>query len=167
MTKRLVALQPNKRTRFFGSSFAALAALRPNYIEPENYAGGGVITTRNRAKAHPKELVAIIRALHNTTNWIYDPADKDEFFSILQSEINVTRDAFDRTDQKHLVEDKMWATDSHAIDPAMQGSSVHLSISARFRRRRRKRANSMIILTPISPPKPAPRRVGPSEEHHG
>ena len=42
--------------------------------------------------------------------------------SILQSKINVTRDAFDRTYQKHLVEDKMWAIDSHAILQSLPGA---------------------------------------------
>ena len=101
--------------------YPRLDDLRPKYIKPENYAGGGVVTTRDWAKAHPKELAAFIKALHNTVKWIYDPANKDELFSILQSKINVTRDAFDRTYQKHLVEDKMWAIDSHAIDSAVQG----------------------------------------------
>jgi len=81
--------------------------LRPKYLKAENYAGGGVITTKDRALEHPEEIVAFIRALGNATAWIYDPANKDELLSILQARINVTREAFDRTYQKNIVQNSM------------------------------------------------------------
>jgi NitT/TauT family transport system substrate-binding protein len=101
--------------------YPRLDDLRPKYIKPENYAGGGVITTKDWAKTHPKEVVAFIRGLNNATKWIYDPANKEELFSILEAKIHVSRDAFNRTYQKHLVDDQMWAFDLHAKDSAMQG----------------------------------------------
>jgi NitT/TauT family transport system substrate-binding protein len=95
--------------------------LRPKYLKAENYAGAGVIATRDWAEAHPKEIVAFIRAVAKTVAWIYDLANKDELFSILQPKINVTREAFDRTYQKNIAQNRMWAIDSHAIDSAVQG----------------------------------------------
>jgi len=60
--------------------------------------------------------------LRQATLWIYDPANKDELFKILQPKINVTREAFDRTYEKNVVENKMWATDGGVIrDSAVQG----------------------------------------------
>jgi NitT/TauT family transport system substrate-binding protein len=96
--------------------------LRPKYLKAENYAGGGFITTRDWAKTHVDEVVAHIRVLRQATLWIYDPANKDELFKILQPKINVTREAFDRTYEKNVVENKMWATDGGVIrDSAVQG----------------------------------------------
>jgi NitT/TauT family transport system substrate-binding protein len=96
--------------------------LRPKYLKAENYAGGGFITTKDWAKTHSDEIVAHISALRKATLWIYDPANKDELFTILQPRINVTREAFDRTYQKNVVQNKMWATDGGVIrDSAVQG----------------------------------------------
>jgi NitT/TauT family transport system substrate-binding protein len=95
--------------------------LRPSYLKADNYAGGGLIATKEWAKAHPNEIAAYLRVIAKAAAWIYDPANKEELFTILQPRINVTREAFDRTYEKNVVKDRMWATDEHVIESAVQG----------------------------------------------
>lgn len=95
--------------------------LLPKYLKAETYAGTGGVTTREWARAHPEQVIAYIRAFRKSAKWLYDPANKDELFSILQPKLNVTREAFDRAYQKNAVENKSWFTTGHTIDSAIQG----------------------------------------------
>ena len=101
--------------------FTRLDDLLPKYLKAETYAGTGGVTTRDWAKAHPAEILAYIRAFRKSVRWLYDPANKDELFSILQPKLNVTREAFDRAYQKNAVENKSWFTTGRTIDSAIQG----------------------------------------------
>ena len=102
--------------------FVRLGDLRPKYLGADTYSGGGIIATRDWAKEHPDVVVALIRAMWAAKQWIYDPANKEEFFEILKPKINVTREAFERTYQRNIVEDKMWTTDAGPIgEKSIQG----------------------------------------------
>jgi NitT/TauT family transport system substrate-binding protein len=101
--------------------FTRLDDLLPKYLKAETYAGTGAVTTRDWAKAHPAEILAYIRAFRKSTLWLYDPANKDELFAILQPKLNVTREAFDRAYQKNVVENKSWFTNGRTLDSAIQG----------------------------------------------
>jgi ABC-type nitrate/sulfonate/bicarbonate transport system substrate-binding protein len=101
--------------------FTRLDDLLPKYLKAETYAGTGGVTTRDWAKAHPAEVLSYIRGFRKSVVWLYDPANKDELFAILQPKLNVTRDAFDRAYQKNAVETKSWFTDGRTIDSAIQG----------------------------------------------
>jgi NitT/TauT family transport system substrate-binding protein len=104
------------------SGYIRLDDLRPKYLSASNYTSGGLITTRDWAKAHPDELVAVIRGFGKAFAWIYDPANKDELFEILKTRINATREAFERTYQRNVVRERMWATGGGvAVDSAVQG----------------------------------------------
>lgn len=101
--------------------FTHLDDLLPRYLKAETYAGTGLVTTKDWAKGHPAELLSYIRGFRKSVRWLYDPANKDELFSILKPKLNVTRDAFDRAYQKNVVEGKSWFTTGHTIDSAIQG----------------------------------------------
>ncbi|HWG03598.1 MAG TPA: ABC transporter substrate-binding protein [Beijerinckiaceae bacterium] len=101
--------------------FTRLDDLLPKYLKAETYAGTGGVTTRDWAKTHPAEILAYIRAFRKSASWLYDPANKDELFSILQPNLNVTREAFDRAYQKNVVENKSWFITGHTLDSAIQG----------------------------------------------
>ena len=101
--------------------FTRIDDLRPKYVRAENYAGGGIITTRDWAKAHADEIVAYMRAYTKSVAWIYDPANQDEMFDIMKPRLNVTREAFNQSYQRNVVRDPMWALDDRVIDGAVQG----------------------------------------------
>jgi NitT/TauT family transport system substrate-binding protein len=101
--------------------FFRIDDLLPKYITPENYSGGGIITQRDWAKEHPNELAAYSRATRKTVEWIYDPKNKDEMFSIMQPRLNVSREAFDNSYRKTIIENKMWSTTGLARESAVQG----------------------------------------------
>ncbi len=102
--------------------YVRLDDLRPKYLPTSKYTSGGLITTRDWAKAHPNELVGVIRGFGKAFAWIYDPANKDELFEILRPKINLTREAFERTYARNVVRERMWATGGGiAVDSAVQG----------------------------------------------
>ena len=72
-------------------------------------------------KSHPAEVTAYIRAMIRAVNWIYDPANKDELFAILQPKLNISRAAFDTAYEKTVVKLKMWSPDPHISDSSVQG----------------------------------------------
>jgi NitT/TauT family transport system substrate-binding protein len=101
--------------------FTRVDDLLPKYLKAETYAGTGGVTTKDWAKAHPAEVLSYIRAFRQSTKWLYDTANRDELFTILQPRLNVTREAFDRAYQKNVVENKSWFTTGNTIDSAVQG----------------------------------------------
>jgi NitT/TauT family transport system substrate-binding protein len=101
--------------------FTRLDDLRPKYITAANYSGGGAIVLKDWAKDHPNELAAYIRAFERSVNWIYDPANKEELFNIVQPKLNTTREAFERTYARTVTNDKIWATSPLSVDTAIQG----------------------------------------------
>jgi NitT/TauT family transport system substrate-binding protein len=117
--------------------YTRLGDLLPKYLTADNYSGGGAVALRDWAQAHPNEIAAYSRALAKAIGWIYDPASKDELFTIMQPKLNVGREAFDRTYQRTIVETKMWSTDGIAKVSAVQGV-----------------VNSLVELGTLNPPAP-------------
>jgi len=104
------------------NGYVRLGDLRPKYLTASNYTSGGLVTTRDWAKAHPNELVGVIRGFGKSFKWIYDPANKDELFELLRPKLNITREAFDRTYDRNVVRERMWTSGGGiAIDSAVQG----------------------------------------------
>jgi ABC-type nitrate/sulfonate/bicarbonate transport system substrate-binding protein len=101
--------------------FHRMDDLLPKYVTAENYAGGGVIAQRDWAREHPNEIAAYSRATRRAVQWIYAPANKDELFAIMQPRLNVTREAFDNSYRKTVIQNKMWTTDGLAKESAVQG----------------------------------------------
>jgi NitT/TauT family transport system substrate-binding protein len=101
--------------------FTRLGDLLPQYLTADNYSGGGAVALRDWAQAHPNEIAAYVRGLEKAISWIYDPANKEELFTIMQPKLNVGREAFDRTYRRTVVETKMWSSDAIAKISAVQG----------------------------------------------
>jgi NitT/TauT family transport system substrate-binding protein len=101
--------------------YVRLDDLLPKYLTADNYAGGGAVALRDWAQAHPNEIAAYSRAVRKAIAWIYDPANKEELFAIMQPRLNVGREAFDRTYQRTVVDTKMWSTDGLTRVSAVQG----------------------------------------------
>jgi NitT/TauT family transport system substrate-binding protein len=101
--------------------FVRLGDLLPRYLTADNYSGGGAVALRDWAQAHPNEIAAYVRGLDKAISWIYDPANKEELFTIMQPKLNVGREAFDRTYRRTIVETKMWSNDGIAKISAVQG----------------------------------------------
>jgi NitT/TauT family transport system substrate-binding protein len=118
--------------------FTRVDDLRPKYITAENYSGGGVIVAKDWAKDHPNEIAAYIRAFERSVKWLYDPANKEELFAIMQPKLNTTREAFERTYARTVIGDKIWATNPLNVDTAIQGV-----------------ANSLVELGALTAPAPA------------
>jgi NitT/TauT family transport system substrate-binding protein len=101
--------------------FTRLDDLRPKYLTAENYSGGGLVVLKDWARDHPNEVAAYIRAFERSVNWIYDPANKEELFSIIQPKLNTTREAFDRTYAHTVASNRIWADSPLNVDTAIQG----------------------------------------------
>jgi NitT/TauT family transport system substrate-binding protein len=101
--------------------FVRLGDLLPTYLTADNYSGGGAVALRDWARAHPNEIAAYVRGLEKAISWIYDPANKEELFSIMQPKLNVGREAFDRTYRRTIVDTRMWSSDAIAKISAVQG----------------------------------------------
>jgi NitT/TauT family transport system substrate-binding protein len=101
--------------------FVRLDDLLPKHLNADNYAGGGAVGLRDWAKDHPNEIASYSRAIRKSIAWIYDPANKDALFAILQPKLNVSREAFDRTYQRTVIDTKMWSTEGLTKGPAVQG----------------------------------------------
>jgi NitT/TauT family transport system substrate-binding protein len=120
-----------------GDGLRRLDDLLPRYVRADTYSGGGTVANRDWAKEHPNEIAAYTRAIQKAIAWIYMPANKDELFTIMQPKLNVSREAYDRTYQKTVLDNKMWATDPHNIESAVQGV-----------------ADSLVDLGTLNPPVP-------------
>jgi ABC-type nitrate/sulfonate/bicarbonate transport system substrate-binding protein len=117
--------------------YVRLGDLLPKYLTADNYSGGGAVALRDWAKDHANELASFSRALRKAIAWIYDPANKDELFAIMQPKLNVSREAFDRSYQKTIIDTRMWSTDGLSKASAVQGV-----------------VNSLVELGTLSPPAP-------------
>jgi ABC-type nitrate/sulfonate/bicarbonate transport system substrate-binding protein len=95
--------------------------LLPKYVTAANYSGGGAVVQREWVQSHPNEIAAYIRGFQRSVAWIYDPANKEELFNIMQPKVNVSREAFERTYQRTVVENKLWATNPLTVESAVQG----------------------------------------------
>jgi ABC-type nitrate/sulfonate/bicarbonate transport system substrate-binding protein len=101
--------------------YTRVTDLLPKYLTADNYAGGGAVALRDWAQAHPNEIASYSRAVRKAIAWIYDPANKDELFTIMQPKLNVSREAFDVTYKRTVIDTKMWSTDGLAKESAVQG----------------------------------------------
>jgi ABC-type nitrate/sulfonate/bicarbonate transport system substrate-binding protein len=103
------------------SGFKALDFLIPKYLNSDNYAGQGFVVTPEWAKANSDEAERFIAALLNAARWIYDPANKQELYSIVHEKLNLTQDAFDETYQNTLVDSKEFSADGQITDQGVGG----------------------------------------------
>jgi ABC-type nitrate/sulfonate/bicarbonate transport system substrate-binding protein len=101
--------------------FHRLDNLLPQYLNADNYAGGGPVVTQEWAKSHSDELSRYLRAILKSINWIYDPANEEALFEIVGPKLNLTRDVFEQTYQVNVVSTKTWSTDGQIKDNAIQG----------------------------------------------
>lgn len=104
-----------------GEGFHRLDNLLPQYLNGDNYAGGGPVVTQEWAKAHSDELTRYLAAILKATKWIYDPANKQALFEIVGPKLNLTQDVFDQTYQANVSGTKTWSTDGQIKDSAIQG----------------------------------------------
>jgi ABC-type nitrate/sulfonate/bicarbonate transport system substrate-binding protein len=101
--------------------FHRLDNLLPQYLNGDNYAGGGPVVTQEWAKAHSDELTRYIRAVLKAIAWIYDPANKQALFEIVGPKLNLTQDVYEQTYQVNIAGTKTWSTDGQIKDSAIQG----------------------------------------------
>jgi len=103
------------------AGFRALDFLIPKYLNSSNYSGQGFVVTPGWAKAHSDETQRFIAALLNSARWIYDPANKQELYSIVHEKLNLSQDAFNETYQNTLVDSKEFSTDGQITDQGVAG----------------------------------------------
>jgi NitT/TauT family transport system substrate-binding protein len=125
-------------TQAEADGFNKLDTLLPKYLTAENYAGGGPIVHRDWAKDHQDEIGRFTRAVLKSTNWILNPANRQELFTIVGPKLNLDQDAFNRVYDKTLGTSKQWSADGQIRDSAVQGV-----------------VRSLVDLGAISPPGPA------------
>ena len=103
------------------AGFVRLDNLVPKYLNGDNYSGGGAVADAAWAKAHSDELSRYIAASLKAVAWVYDPANKQELFKIVQPRLNLTQAAFDQVYQTTIVDSKEWSADGSTTDPAVEG----------------------------------------------
>jgi ABC-type nitrate/sulfonate/bicarbonate transport system substrate-binding protein len=108
-------------TQAEADGFNKLDTLLPKYVTPENYAGGGPIIIRDWGRDHQDEVGRFIRAILKSTNWINNPANKQELFGIVGAKLNLNQEAFDRVYEKTLSTTKQWSSDGQIKESAVQG----------------------------------------------
>ncbi|HEX3245160.1 MAG TPA: ABC transporter substrate-binding protein [Chloroflexota bacterium] len=101
--------------------FNRLDSLLPKYLTADNYAGGGPIVLKDWGRDHQDEVTRYIRAILKSVNWIYNPANKQEMFSIVGPKLNLTMDAFNEIYGNTVVNGKQWSADGQIRDSAVEG----------------------------------------------
>ncbi len=101
--------------------YKRLANLLPDYLNADNYAGGGVIARRDWAQENSDVLVRYIRSIIKAIDWLYVPSNKKELFDIVKGKLNLTEEAFEQVYQNSLVASKQFSTDGRYKDGAVQG----------------------------------------------
>jgi NitT/TauT family transport system substrate-binding protein len=101
--------------------FKRLDNLLPQYLNEDNYAGGGPVVTQEWAKAHSDELSRYLRAVLKAVAWMYDPANKQALFEIVGPKLNLSQDVFDQTYEVNVAKTKTWSTNGQIKDSAIQG----------------------------------------------
>ena len=101
--------------------YRRLANLLPEYLNADNYAGGGFIARRDWAQDHADEAVRYIRAITKAIDWLYAPANKTELYGVVKAKLNLTEEAFEQVYQNSLVTGKQFSTDGRFKESAVQG----------------------------------------------
>jgi NitT/TauT family transport system substrate-binding protein len=101
--------------------FPKLDELLPKYLNEDNYSGGGPVVRRDWANENGDTLVAYIRAMLKATAWVYDPANKDELFSIIGPKLNASTENLERSYKRDVVDLKNWSLDGRIKESGVQG----------------------------------------------
>jgi NitT/TauT family transport system substrate-binding protein len=101
--------------------FKKVDALVPRYVNSDNYSYVIHVAQADWAKAHSDELTRYIRAILNSVNWVYDPANKQEMFSIIGPKANMDQESFERLYKRDVVDAHFWSTDGKITDGGVQG----------------------------------------------
>jgi NitT/TauT family transport system substrate-binding protein len=103
------------------AGYTKLDELVPKYANSKNYGYMTAAVNKNWAKDHPDELSRFIRADLNAVNWIYDPANKQELFSLVGPKLNIDQATFDRLYQHDVVDVPFWSRTGEITDAGVQG----------------------------------------------
>jgi NitT/TauT family transport system substrate-binding protein len=115
--------------------------MAPKYVNSSNYGYAIDAATRDWAKGHSDELERFIRAEPQAVAWIYDPANKQEIFSLVGPKANVSQDELERLYQRDIIDSKFWSTDGKITDAGVQGV-----------------LNSLVDLGSLKAPTPSPSK---------
>ncbi len=101
--------------------YRRLGNLLPEFLNADNYAGGGAIARKDWAAEHSDEVVRYIRSIAKAIDWLYAPANKKELFDIVKGKLNLTEEAFEQVYKASLVDSKQFSTDGRFKDGAVAG----------------------------------------------
>lgn len=121
--------------------YTSVDVLVPKYVNSNNYGYAIHLVNKDWAKDHGDEIVRYIRAFLTAVRWMNDPANKEVFFSIVGSKLNLDQAGFDRLYQKDVVDARLWSADGEITDPGTQGV-----------------LNSLVDLGVLSAPTPQPSK---------
>jgi ABC-type nitrate/sulfonate/bicarbonate transport system substrate-binding protein len=98
-----------------------LDTLVPKYVNAGNYGYVIAAARKDWAKDNPDVLSRFIRAELRAVNWVYDPANKAELFSLVGPKANIAQADLERLYQRDVVASKFWSTDGKITDSGVQG----------------------------------------------
>jgi ABC-type nitrate/sulfonate/bicarbonate transport system substrate-binding protein len=98
-----------------------LDTLVPKYVNASNYGYVILAVRKDWAQANADVLSRFIRAELKGANWIYDPANKAELFSLVGPKANIAQPDLERLYQRDVVASKFWSTDGKITDAGVQG----------------------------------------------
>jgi NitT/TauT family transport system substrate-binding protein len=101
--------------------FTSVDVLVPKYINGDTYGYAIHMVHKDWAKDHADEIVRYTRAFLHAIQWMYDPANKDAFFSAVGSKLNVDQAGFDRLYKKDVEDGKFWSVDGQVTEQGTQG----------------------------------------------
>ena len=103
------------------SGYTKIDALVPKYVNGGNYGYYIAAARKDWAKDHADILERFIRAELKGVAWIYNPANKQELFSLVGPKANMTQVQFDHLYQRDVVNGKAWSTDGKMTDAGVEG----------------------------------------------
>jgi NitT/TauT family transport system substrate-binding protein len=121
--------------------YKKIDVLVPKYVNADNYGYIIHVAQADWAREHQDELTRYMRGLLSAIDWIYDPANKQELFSIVAPKINMNQESFDRLYKRDIQDDHYWSTNGKMTDSGVQGV-----------------INSLIELDSLKSPAPAPSK---------
>jgi NitT/TauT family transport system substrate-binding protein len=107
--------------------FSTVDTLVPKYANGDNYGYSIHLVSREWAKDHGDEIVRYIRAYLTAIKWMYDPANKDEFFTVVGPKMNLDRPGFDRLYMKDIQDSKFWSVDGEITESGTLGVEKSLA----------------------------------------
>ena len=103
------------------AGYTRLDTLVPQYLNGSNYSGGGPVVDPEWAKAHSDVLTRFCVAWLKAVTWIYNPANKQEFFNVVSPKLNLPQQAFDTVYQNTVLKSKVWSPDGRLTDAGVEG----------------------------------------------